>query len=431
MDLEKLRARLGAIRVDQEAILSSAESTESGALTAEQAAQFDALSAEFDGVTATIVRGEKMAATAAAIEAPRPRTVPALSGARVADNIEQDATRGFRNIADFALAVRGAGNRADPAFDERLRVLGAPTNFHRETGSADGYMVPPAMRADIWSHVFADEGLISLIGPEPTDSNQVQLLRDESTPWGATGIQANWSAEGAQLTASRLATAASNVTLHKLHAFVLASEELLVDAPRLSQRLTVGAANAIRYEAEQAFVNGDGVGKPLGWMSGGSLVTVAKESGQAADTVVAANVAKMLSRILLTAGGSPVWLINQDVLPQLMTMTLGDQPIWTPPSTGFVGAPGGFLFGRAIRFCEQCDTLGDLGDIQLVDPKGYYAATRGGAEFASSMHLYFDYDVQAFRWTTRFGGQPYLTAAVTPANSAATRSHFVVLAERA
>lgn len=429
MDLEKLRARLGAIHAEQESILSA---DDGGALTDEQAAQFDALSAEFDAVSASIQRGEALQAQASALDAPRPRTAPALSGARSTENVEQDATRGFRNVAEFALAVRGAGNRADPVFDDRLRVLGAPTNFHRETGSADGYMVPPAMRADIWTHVFADEGLLARVGPEPTDSNQVQLLRDESTPWGATGIQANWAGEGIQFTASRLATAASNVTLHKVHAFVLGTEEITADAPRLASRLTVGAANAIRYKIEDAIVQGDGVGKPLGWINSGSLVTVDKESGQTADTIVAANVVKMLSRLLMTAGGSPIWMINQDVLPQLMTMTLGDQPIWTPPSTGFVGAPGGFLFGRPVVFSEYCQTLGDVGDIQLIDPRGYYAATRsGGIDFAASMHLYFDYDVQAFRWTFRIGGQPYLSAAVTPDNSTATRSHFVVLEARA
>ena len=47
------------------------------------------------------------------------------------------------------------------------------------------------------------------------------------------------------------------------------------------------------------------------------------------------------------------------------------------------------------------------------------------------MHLYFDYGAQAFRWTFRLGGQPHMSAPVTPARSAATKSHFVALAARA
>ena len=427
MDLEKLRARLGAIHTEQEAILAAANG---GALTDEQTEAFDALSAEFDGVTATIARVEKMQAQGAAIDAPRPRTVPALAAARVVDNIEQDPMRGFASAADSGLAVRAARNPSGPSYDHRLRVLGAPTDFHRETSSADGYMVPPAMRDSIWALVFGNDGLLATTMPEPTSSNSVALLADESTPWGATGVQANWAAEGSQLSPSRLSTVARNVVLHKLYAFVLGSEELLADAPRLANRLTVGAARAIAYKADKAIVSGNGVGQPLGWSGSGAVVSVAKESGQAAATVVAANVVNMFARCILSP--STYSLVNQDVLPQLMTMTLGDNSVWTPPSTGFVNAPGGFLLGQPIRFSEHCATLGTVKDIQLVNPDGYYSAVReSGVQFAQSMHLYFDYGVEAFRWTFRLGGQPYLSAPVSPENGSNTRSHFVTLATRA
>jgi len=111
---------------------------------------------------------------------------------------------------------------------------------------------------------------------------------------------------------------------------------------------------------------------------------------------------------------------------------LGQQPIWTPPATGFQNAPGGFLFGRPVRFSEHCKTLGDKGDIQLLDLKGYYGVRKeGGTRYATSLHLYFDYGLQAFRWILRFGGQPHLSAPVAPANGANTKSHFVSLDERA
>ncbi|HEY7824690.1 MAG TPA: phage major capsid protein, partial [Acidimicrobiia bacterium] len=355
---------------------------------------------------------------------------PAGSGARSRENIQDDPMRGFRDAGDFAAAVREACMPSGD-LDDRLRILGAPSNFHRETGSSDGYMVPPAVRDEVWRVAFADEGLLQQFAPEPTSGNQVQLFADESTPWGATGVQANWASEGNQFSPSRLANKGRTVQLHKLYAFVLATEELVADAARLASRLTLTAGQAINYKATDAIVNGDGVGKPLGYMDSGALVSVAKESGQAAATVVAANVAKMYSRLLMGQGGDAFWLTNQDVLPQLMTMTLGDQPIWTPPSSGFANAPGGFLMGRPIRFSEHCETLGTVGDVQLVNPRGYYAATKqGGVSFASSIHLYFDYDIEAFRWTFRLGGQPYLSAPVSPAKGSATKSHFVALANR-
>ena len=435
--LKELRARLGASRTEAQALVDAADADNNGVLSDEQNEQFDALMGEKRQIENSIERLEELDA----MGGPHQRQtapadpVPAGAGARSRENIGDDPMRGFRGMADFAQAVRkstGAVKQGIGEVDDRLRIVGAPTDFHREGGSSDGYMVPPAIREEIWRVAFADEGLLASFAPEPTSSDSVQLYVDESTPWGSSGVQANWAAEGAQFSPSRLSQGARNVQLHKLYAFVLATSELVNDAPRLGNRLTLQAGEAIRYQAEEAIVTGDGVGKPLGYMDSGALVTVAKESGQAADTIVAANVAKMLARMLMTGDTSRAfWLVHQSALPQLMTMTLGDMPIWTPPTTGFVNAPGGFLLGKPVRFSEHCETVGDLGDIQLVNPTGYYAATKqGGIDFASSVHLYFDYDIEAFRWTFRLGGQPYLKAPVSPAKGSQTLSHFITLAAR-
>jgi HK97 family phage major capsid protein len=114
-------------------------------------------------------------------------------------------------------------------------------------------------------------------------------------------------------------------------------------------------------------------------------------------------------------------------------MTIGDQPVFVLPQAGIQNAPGGFLLGRPVIFSEHCKTLGDKGDLQLVDlGGGYYSTTKaGGTKFDTSIHLYFDYGVEAFRWTVRAGGQPFLSAAISPANGSSTKSHFVVLDARA
>ncbi|MDZ7711699.1 MAG: phage major capsid protein [Rhodovibrio sp.] len=342
---------------------------------------------------------------------------------------DPERTFGFKNLAEFAQAVATASTPGSGrAVDERLTKGAAPSNYHQETGggSGEGYMVPPEYREQIYE-LMLDEplSLLSQVDSEPTNSNSVMLLRDESTPWGSTGVQAYWRAEGSQMDPSKMETEGSQVRLHELYAFVLATEELLEDTARINARLTRQAARAINWKANDAIMNGNGVGKPLGWMNSGALVSVAKESGQSADTVVANNVAKMYSRLMPTSLSRAVWMVNSDVLPQLMTMQLGDQPIWTPPTTGFANAPGGFLFGRPIVFSEHNQTLGDQGDIQLVDPMGYYLARKAaGIRFAESMHLYFDYNMRAFRWTFRFGGQPFLSQPVTPNKGSATKSHF-------
>jgi HK97 family phage major capsid protein len=365
------------------------------------------------------------------------RVAPAAgaTGVTVHDNRADDPTRGFRGLGDFARSVRNAF-RQNGSVDERLAVsqmLAAPSGEMSTTGSVgEGYDIPPQYRQEIFELMLAGPSLLSLVNPEPTDANQVRLIADENTPWGAAGVQAYWRAEGAQLTASKLATKGRSVDLHELAAYVLATEELLEDAPRLGSRISKSAAEALAFKASQAIFDGNGVGQPLGFAAANNaaLVSVAKESGQAADTIVAANVAKMYARALNPGKG--IWLVNADTLPQFLTMTLANQPIWTPPSSGFTGAPGGFLFGRPIVPTEHNATLGDKGDIVFFDPSGYFAAIKnGGLKFASSIHLFFDYNTQAFRWTMRFGGQPYLSAAVSPNKGNATKSHFVTLDARA
>lgn len=80
--------------------------------------------------------------------------------------------------------------------------------------------------------------------------------------------------------------------------------------------------------------------------------------------------------------------------------------------------------------------MGDKGDLHLISPRGYYSVVRdAGPQLATSIHLYFDYNIEAFRWTTRFGGQPHLSAPINAptegGGAANSKSHFITLAERA
>lgn len=371
-----------------------------------------------------------------------PPATPAPTPARAATPGEQDPELrgGFATMADFGRAVMSAapGNPAQ-SMDPRLAAMyqapamgAAPANFHQEGGAAEGYMVPAAFREEIWQLVLGEDSFLPMTDLEPTEKNAVQLLADETTPWGSTGIIASWRSEGVQMSASKMVTEGRHVQLHEMFVFVLATDELLEDAPRLTNRLTVKAAEAIRWKADDAIPYGTGAGQPLGYFNSGALISVAKETSQVADTVVVGNVTKMFSRMLSGSVKRAFWLTNSDVIPQLMTLIIGNQPMWAMPGSGMANAPGGFLLGRPILLTEHARTIGDKGDLQFVDFKGYYAANkRSGVKFDSSIHLFFDFGIQAFRWTFRLAGQPFLSAPVAAANGPNTKSHFVTLDERA
>lgn len=305
----------------------------------------------------------------------------------------------------------------------------APSGHMTEAGT-EGYLVPAALSSRVFELIFDADDLVQAMNPEPTDSNAVDIEAEETTPWGASGVRAFWRGENGAMSATKMVPAMRTVRLHELYAFVAANDNLLEDAPRLTNRLTVKSADAIRWKAAEAIAFGTGAGQPLGFVNAPGTVTQAAEGGQTVATIVTANVLKMYSR-LLADGGAPFWLANRDTVPQIAVMAIGNQPIYTAPNSGIKEAPGGLLLGLPIRYSEHAQTVGTKGDLTLVNPAGYYAAIkRSGVKFASSIHLYFDYGATAFRWTFRLGGEPYLSAPVAAAKGSNTKSHFITLATR-
>lgn len=433
-DLKKLRqaraekAKAGKVKLDRlNALLGKDDATDA------EKAEIVTLEAEVDTFEQEVaaldqeIAAEEKSARRAALFGTTSLGGPARS--TVVNDLNPERTGGFHNLAEFAVSVRNF--QMNGTVDPRLGA--GPTGFQQNQGSGgEGILVPTEFREQIWAMVFADDNLLAACNPEPTNGNSVGIIKDETTPWGASGVQAYWRAEGTQMVASKAAVTPTMMQLHELYAFVLATQEVLDDARRLQNRITVQAANAIRWKAFEAVVSGDGNGKPLGFMNSPALVTVAKEAGQAADTITVPNVLKMYSR-LLRMGGRPMWLANSDTLPQLGQLTIGNVPAWLPMSQPLAGAPdGGAFLGRSLIFNEHSSTLGDLGDIVAVDLSGYALATKssGGIDFAASIHLFFDYNIQAFRWIFRLGGQPYLSKPVQPAKGASTKSHFVALEAR-
>ena len=111
--------------------------------------------------------------------------------------------------------------------------------------------------------------------------------------------------------------------------------------------------------------------------------------------------------------------------------TSSSVPAYFPPG-GVADAPYGRLKGRPVIPTQAAQTLGDEGDIMLVDLRQYMSLIKtGGMRSDVSMHLFFDYDMMAFRFILRIDGKPYLSAAIDPLNGTSTLSPFISLAARA
>lgn len=351
-------------------------------------------------------------------------------GAVVGERKENDPKAGFRNLGDFAASVmKDALGRGR---DERL-TRAASTFSNESSGPDGGFAVPIEFAQGIISMALEEQSLLSMCDNTPISGNTMRFPKDEGTPWGSTGITATWEGEGNQTTPTKESELKeSELRLKKLKVLVPVTEELLADSTAMSSHITRKMGMRLDWKVQDAIVNGIGSGQPLGITKSAAYVSQAKETSQTADTINTNNIAKMFGRLIMGAGSNVVWLINPDAYNQVLTLVVGTQPVWTPPQSGFMSAPSGFLLGRPIIQTDTLQTLGDKFDVILANMSGYQAITKAGAaEMATSMHLWFDQDLTAFRLIFRMDGKPLLSAAVTPPNSSVTRAHFVTLDARA
>lgn len=337
------------------------------------------------------------------------------------------STFGFRSMGDWAMAAR---RHKHGKLDQR--ILNAPTTFGSEGVNEDGgFAVPPDFRQNIMKQILGEESLLTMCDQQTTSSNSLSLPLDTTTPWQTSGgVIPQWVGEGAVIGQSKPKLGALEVKLNKLAALVPITEELMQDVSALTSWLSTKVPEKFTSFINDAIINGDGVAKPLGMLNSGCKVTVAAVAAQGANTVKAQNVVDMWARSYGPLRRNAVWLINQDVEPQLQTMVMPGAtpafPAYLPPG-GLSGAPYATLLGRPVIPIEACKALGTEGDIILAIPSQYLVALKGGMRTDVSIHLYFDTDHTAFKFVMRIGGQSYWPAAAARQNGSNTLSPIVTL----
>ncbi|MCK9599591.1 MAG: phage major capsid protein [Sphaerochaeta sp.] len=345
----------------------------------------------------------------------------------------------FSSFGEQMFAVMRAGQPGGHA-DPRL-FNAAASGLNESITSDGGFLVQQDFSTELIQQVFETGILASKCRRMPISGvangmkiNGVDETSRASTRWG--GILGYWEEEAAEKTATKPKFRKIELNLKKLIGLCYATDELLQDAAALGGYIQQGFISEFGFLLDDAIINGTGAGQPLGILNAGCLVSVAKETGQKAATIMAENVVNMYSRMFASSRPNAVWLINQNIEPQLFTMSLavgtGGIPIYMPAG-GLSGQPYGTLFGRPVIAIEQAATLGTVGDIIFADLSGgYILAEKGGIQSDMSIHVRFVYDESVFRFVMRVDGQPVRATALTPYKGGAnyTQSHFIALATR-
>lgn len=362
------------------------------------------------------------------------------------DPLDKDEKGGFKSISHFATHVakadKSGGRNMTDELTRWLNKAASATSLVEGEDQYGGYLIPPEFRNELMMAVEQMNEILPRCTSVPMRSTMIKIPYvngfDESGALVYGGIQWKWLDELATKVETRPKFGRITLELKKIAGLAYASDEILEDSPMSMENiLRNGFRDGLNFALNNVFIRGTGAGQPLGILNAPCLVSVAKETGQTADTIMFENIVKMYARIHDTSNA--IWIANQNTLPQLAAMSLavgtGGAPVWLPAG-GISGSPYDTLMGKPLIWSKHCSTLGDVGDIVLADWSQYLVGQKAGqgadGKYDTSIHLKFDADQTCFRFVFRIDGQPWWPSALTPPQATNdTLSPFVVLAERA
>lgn len=426
-----------ALRAINEA---AAAANDLGELTPEQDTEYKALDKKRAALQASIQR-ERETEQADLLAQPVD-TAPASGAAALAlirGGFDRGAERPWASFGEQLQAIMAAYS---PSMVVDPRLFAAASGMSQGIPSEGGFAIAPQFVADIWDRL--NEGTANLLGL--TDQYTVtgeslsfpanaETSRATGSRYG--GVQGYWINEADQITKSKPKLRKLTLEPKELAVLIYCTAKALENAAGLQQYLSRAATDEIGFLVGDAIVNGDGVGKPKGITVSGAKITVAKETNQAANTVVQENISKMWARLHPRSRPTAVWLHNVDVEPQLDALSTTVKNVAGTENVGgyankVFDAERRTLKGRPLIAVEYCQTLGTEGDLILVDLGAYASGVRAaGLKYETSIHVRFEFAETAFRFMFAADGQTWLAAPLTPFKGSNTLSTVVTLATRA
>lgn len=422
--------RLNSLRMERANLLNEANNCDSMDRLAEIKDRLNTLNGEI--ATAEAIR-DQMGATAE----PMPQQQNAEPAARelsLGEQLQRVAMEGFKRKGATLSGVKLRENAA--------------TGQNESVNADGGYLLSPTVTTTLLKSVRENSFFLPKVRKIAVgnNSNSVEMPyfpdKDRSAANRFGGAKAYWMNEADQYTGSKIKFATRDLKLAKLGALGYATEEILRDSTYLESIMTDAFVNAMVWEVDEAILFGAGTvegskAQPTGMLNAANnaLVTVAKDASQAAGSVTAANIIAMWGRMAPEARNKAIWMVNPDIETQLIQMAMqaegGDSQLVYMPANGLSASPYGTLFGRPIVPNEHMAAAGSVGDIAFINPSEYLWIERDGIRQATSVHVRFEYDEMAFKFTYRCNGVPAWYAATTPAKGSTSRSPYVTLAARA
>ena len=360
-----------------------------GLLSADDAASYAEMEQKIKDYGAEIERMEQMAAMDAQLSKPTstPLTGKPMNGA--------DKPKTGRASDEYKAAML---NALRTNFRQISDVLseGIDTN--------GGYLVPEEYDSRLID-ALSEENIIRKLGHTITTSGEHKINIAATKPAAA------WIDEGGALSFGDAAFSQINLDAHKLHVAVKVTEELLYDnAFGLENYIIDQFAKALSNAEEDAFLNGDGKGKPLGIFAetGGGEVAITTTSATAITADEAINLAYSLKRPYRK---NAKFIMNDQTVaaPRKLKDNNGSY-LWQPSLQA--GEPDR-LFGDEVYTSPYVPTIGAGKPVIAFGDFNYYnIGDRGTRSFAELKELYAGNGMIGFVAKERVDGKLILPEAV-------------------
>lgn len=298
--------------------------------------------------------------------------------------------------------------------------------------SSGGFLVPQEQASRIHAVSLENELIMPRCYVQPMQSNSIKIPAMVIGEHGTAlfgGFTASYTAEEGTIDEHDPKTRSMELNAKKLTGLIKFSSELNADTPGGMTQIETLCGKGLAWYRDRAFLKGTGGGQPLGILNASCVVTVAKETGQKAGTIIYDNLTKMMARMFAGSFLNSVWICNQACIPQLLSLSLAVGvggsaiPVMSQVNGEFT------ILTRPVLFTEKVEALGTKGDIMLADLSQYVVGLRSEMRFETSIHVAFTTDMLLSRIIERHDGQPLWNEALTLADGT-TVSPFVVLADR-
>lgn len=356
---------------------------ENGTLSAEDNAAYLKMEKEIEDLTAAIDRQQR------------------------AERMEQELSKPMNSPLTGKPSGSGTGNgKTGRASDEyKAAMLGAfrsnfrnVSNVLQEGVDADGgYLVPEEYDRRL-INVLEEENIMRSLGTKITTSGQHKINI------AATKPAASWIEEGGALTFGDATFSQIFLDAYKLHVAIKVTEELLYDnAFNLENYIVTQFGRALANAEEDAFLNGDGTGKPLGLFA-------ATGGGTVADTLTAAvksdDLISLVYALKRPYRRKASFILNDQTLASLRKLKDNNGAyIWQPSYQA--GEPD-----RLLGYTVHTSAYAPADAIAFGDYSYYNIGDRGTRSFAELKELFAGNGMVGFVAKERVDGKLVLPEAV-------------------